>query len=240
MFQVEDHHWWYIGMQRITTRLVSRFYPDRRDLNILDAGCGTGAAMTYLSPFGRVAGVDYSSLALSYCRKRFLCCLSQASVTVLPFQASTFDLVVCFDVLYHKAVADVDRALCEFLRVLRPGGRLFLRVPAYNWLRGHHDQMVHTVRRFTRRQLRIALETANFTIEKLSYANSLLFPLALAKRLSERVVPAGGTGSDIGVNANWQDSLFSRFLFAEARWLVRGTLPFGLTVIAVARRPEDQ
>ena len=42
--------------------------------------------------------------------------------------------------------------------------------------------------------------------------------------------------SDVHPNPIWQDPLFAQFLFAEARWLVRHTLPFGLTVIAVGRK----
>lgn len=240
MFRVENRHWWYVGMQRITTRLVTHFYPNQTNLQILDAGCGTGAAMAYLAPFGHVTGCDLSSLALSFCRQRSLSSLAQASVTELPFPVLAFDLVVSFDVLYHQAVADVNRALVEFWRVLRPGGRLFLRLPAYDWLRGHHDRVIHTARRFSRGQLRRSLVGAGYDVEKISYANTLLFPLALTKRLSERILPATGSSSDIQANASWRDSLLSQFLFAEASWLTRAALPFGLTVIAVARRPEDQ
>ena len=106
MFAVEDRHWWYVGMQRITTTLVSRFYPDRRDLRVLDAGCGTGAAMQYLGPFGTVTGCDLSALALRYCRKRGLSRLGQATIGSLPFADECFDLVTSIEVLYHRAVGD--------------------------------------------------------------------------------------------------------------------------------------
>ncbi len=72
MFSVEDRHWWYVGMERITIMLVSHCYPHRRDLHILDAGCGTGAATGYLAPCGTVTGCDLSRLALRFCQKRGL------------------------------------------------------------------------------------------------------------------------------------------------------------------------
>jgi SAM-dependent methyltransferase len=236
MYQVEDKHWRYVGMQRITTRLIDRFYPQRRDLQILDAGCGTGAAMRYLAPFGHVAGCDLSALALGFCRQRGLFTLAQASVTRLPFPAGRFDLVTSFDVLYHLGVGDYRVALAEFHRVLKPGGRLFLRLPAYNWLRGHHDEVIHTARRFTAGEIGQALLARQFAIEKLSYSNTLLFPLALGKRAAERLLPANGSESDIHPNSPWQDKFLSRFLFAEARWLAHGSLPFGLTVVAIGRK----
>lgn len=236
MFAAEDRHWWYVGMQRITTTLLAEIYPVRRDLRILDAGCGTGAAMRYLGEFGHVSGCDVSALALSYCQQRGLTQVSAASVTALPFVAESFDLVTSFDVLYHRAVGDEVAALRDFWRVLKPGGRVLLRLPAYDWLRGHHDEIIHTARRFDRRRLREALAASQFKVERLSYANTILFPLALAKRLSERIFPPDGTQSDIDPQPGWQNAYLARLLGLEAAWLRRWDLPFGLTVTAVARK----
>lgn len=236
MFTVEDQHWWYVGMQRITTTLIAHFYPHRTDLRILDAGCGTGAAMHYLAPYGRVTGCDLSALALGFCQRRGLSSLSRSSVVYLPFGNECFDLVTSFDVLCCRAVGGYRRALSELERVLKPGGRLLLRLPAYNWLRGHHDGFVHIAHRFTANELGQALTASGLTVEKLSYANTLLFPLALGKRLLVEKVFPQENGSDVHPNPAWQDAFLARFLFAEARWLVRHALPFGLTVIAVGRK----
>jgi len=145
----------------------------------------------YLSPYGLVTGCDVASIALHYSRKRGLERLCQASVTCLPFCSDWFDLVTSFDVLYHRAVADYPRALVEFSRVLRPGGRILLRLPAYDWLRGRHDKAVQTAHRFTARELHSALVASGFVVEKLSYANTLLFALALTKRLLKEFYPCG-------------------------------------------------
>lgn len=239
MFTVEDRHWWYVGMQQISVNLLRQFYPHPQPASrqILDAGCGTGAAMGYLSPFGQVFGFDYSPLALQFCRQRGLHNLYQGSVCELPFENGRFDLITSFDVLYHRTITDYYIPLAEFYRVLKPGGRLFLRLPAYNWLHAHHDQVVHTVRRFTVSELRHAFHKIGFLPEKLSYANTLLFPLALGKRLAERLRPPQGTTSDVKPNPPWQDNLLVHFLRAEAQWLNRFNLPTGLTVIAIGRKP---
>lgn len=235
LYNVEDTHWWYVGMRRLSTTLLERFYPGRTDLRILDAGCGTGGAMVYLARFGEVTGIDLSPYALAFSRQRNQSQLGQATVTRLPFADGLFDLITSFDVLYHRAVGDYRHALAEFWRTLSLGGRIFLRLPAYNWLRRHHDQAVHTVHRFTASELRAALPAMGFTVEKLSYANTLLFPLVLGKRLTEAILPPRG-GSDVYPNPPWQDRLLAPFLFAEARWLRSRALPFGLTVIAIGRK----
>jgi SAM-dependent methyltransferase len=237
IFRVEQQHWWYVGMARLTITLLVQLYPGRQELRILDAGCGTGGAMPYLAQFGRVTGCDLSSLALALGRQRRLKRLVQSSVTRLPFASGQFDLVTSFDVLYHRAVEDYHQALAEFYRVLRPGGRLFLRLPAYDWLRGRHDTIIHTARRFTTARIAQALVAEGFTVERLSYVNFLLFPLALFKRLLERAFTGDDATSDIHPNPTWQDRLLVHFLGVEARWLQRHNLPFGLTVLAIGRKP---
>jgi SAM-dependent methyltransferase len=217
LYAVEDRHWWYAGMRRITLAVLESAYPGRTDLRILEAGSGTGAAMVYLSRFGAVSGCDLSPLALEFCRERGLAQTAQASVTALPYPDGRFDLVTSFDVLYHQAVDDYRAALREFQRVLVPGGRVLLRLPAYDWLRGHHDEVIHTARRFTAPQVSASLREAGFAVERAGYANMLLFPLALAKRLLERVRPPPSSDqSDIAPNPPWLDALLTPVLGAEA------------------------
>ncbi len=237
IYTVEDRHWWYAGMRRITLALLDEAYGGRANLNILDAGSGTGAAMNYLTRFGRVTGIDLSPLALDFCRERGLARLGRASVTALPFAAASFDLVTSFDVLYHRAVGDHRDALREFHRVLRPGGRVLLRLPAYDRLRGRHDIAIHTARRFTTTDLSRSLRETGFAVERLTYANTILFPLALAKRLLEPLLPPGDPGrSDIAPNPAWLDDTLAAVLGAEAAWLRRRNLPLGLSVVALGRK----
>lgn len=239
IFQVENQHWWYIGMQQITLALLRKHLPQQTGLHILDAGCGTGGMITALAAFGRVTGCDLSPQALSFSRRRGLRPLGQATVEQLPFPARTFDLVTSFDVLYHEWVRHVRQPMREFHRVLRPGGFLFLRLPAYDWLRGHHDEVIYTRRRFDVETVRRALLGSQFRVEKLSYANTLLFPVALAKRLAEQVRPPAGDNSDIQPNSGRVDAVLARFLAAEARWLAGHTLPFGLSVLAIGQKLPD-
>jgi SAM-dependent methyltransferase len=236
MYEVEDRHWWYVGMRSLTMQLLHRVYNDLPDLTILDAGCGTGAALTYLSSLGTVTGLDFSPLALTFCRRRGLGHLNRGTVTQLPFQDASFDLVTSFDVLYHKAVGEYQNALVEFHRVLKPHGRLLLRLPAYNWLRGHHDEIIHTEHRFTAGELRRALGKAGFFNEKITYANSLLLPVAAGKRLLDRFLSVDHTLSDVRPNPPWQDNLLAGVLGLEARWLTHFNLPFGLSVISLSRK----
>jgi len=236
MYEVEDHHWWYVGMRHITKTLLDH-YVGKHIPMILDAGCGTGANLVLLGEYGVAIGVDIEPAALELCRRRQLSRLIVGSVTRLPFADESFDMVTSFEVLYHLAVADDRQGLKEFARVLRPGGWLLLRLPAYNWLRGKHDLAVHTRHRYTTTEVKNKVTMAGFAIVGLSYANCLLFPLAVAKRLMERVWPSG-TGSDVGPPPP-ENRWLAAILSAEAAWLRQRSLPWGLSVVCLARKVEE-
>lgn len=97
---------------------------------VLDAGCGTGLLLEQqagvVGPSGYAAGVDYSEDMLEVARKR---CgelsqvdLRQGSVEHLDFDDDAFDAASCTQTLLY--VSDLDAALAELRRVLKPGGRL--------------------------------------------------------------------------------------------------------------------
>jgi SAM-dependent methyltransferase len=235
MFQVEGHHWWYLGMEQITCGLLDQTVGRGRDLRVLDAGCGTGAVMRYLAPYGRVAGFDFSAEALRFSRQRGLTCLTQASVMQLPFADGEFDLIVSFDVICEIGIDD-GQVLREFARVLNSGGRLLLRLPAYQRLRGQHDAAVHIAHRYRRSEIKHKLQLAGLTPEKTSYANTFLFPIVAAKRWSERFMAGRQTGSDLTLDPGPLNGVLRSLLSAEAPLVRSIGLPFGLTVVALARK----
>jgi SAM-dependent methyltransferase len=192
--------------------------------------------MQYLSPFGEVIGCDLELLALQFCKRRNLESLSQATVMWLPFPGQAFDLITSFDVLYHRSVQDRDRTMLEFNRVLKLGGRVFLRLAAYDWMRGAHDRAVHTAHRFTVGEVRESLLAAGFVAERVSYANTLLFPLAVIQRSLENILATEQRKSALQSGPSWANGFLTRILQLEAAWLRRYSFPWGLSVIAVGRK----
>ncbi len=243
MFTLEDGHWWFDGMETISARLLDAWTAPAAP-RVLDAGCGTGRNLRFLTGrYGaQVLGVDRAAVALGCCAARgFGGRLVRGSVNALPFPDESFDLVTCFDVMMTAGVDD-RAALREFARLLRPGGALLLRVPAYDSLRGRHDREWAVARRYGRGELREKLTVAGFPAPrlKLSHANAWLLPVALTKRVLERFRPPRG-GSDLSLGANGS-SLVGRLLRAalasEAPFVARlpGGLPAGLSLMALARR----
>ncbi len=238
MYRAEATHWWYRGMAQITRSLLRRCTARGANLRILDAGCGTGGAMTtYLAEFGRVTGFDLSGDALKYAALRGARRLVRASVTQIPFASESFDLVTSFDVLYERGVPDDASAMRELARVLTPGGHVLLRLPAYDWLRGRHDEAVHARHRYTRHEVEELLHQAGLNVDHVSYANMFLFPLVLAKRLSERLHAGADVRSDLTLGAGPFNTALAAILSVEAPLVARTGAPFGLSVVAIATKP---
>jgi ubiquinone/menaquinone biosynthesis C-methylase UbiE len=237
MFRVELDHWWYLGMRSITEALLDQYCLGTGTLNILDAGCGTGAALTtYLKNYGDVTGVDISDVALDFCKRRGAQRLSRSSVLNLPFRSSTFDLVTSFDVLYESSVPQDSEAIREFSRVLVNGGHVLLRLPAYDWLRSQHDEVIHTARRYTRPQVKRLLESAGLDIQRISYANTILFPFALAKRMTQQVSRKSEPVSDLALPVGRLNGFLTKILSLEGPLIAKHGLPYGLSVVALARK----
>ena len=236
----EERHWWYAGMRRVALAVLGQALDGRRGLRILDAGCGTGGTTVQLRRFGDVVGVDLAWEALEPARARGLRALSRASIEQLPFGTATFDVATSFEVVYHLGVGSDTSALREMHRVLKPGGVLLLRVPAHDWLRGEHDRLVHTRHRYTRGEVLSKLDQTGFVVDRLTWANSVLFPPAVAKRLLERSNGAhastGGGEPDLWQPPRPINALLEGLVAVEALAIPRGVpLPFGLSVLAVAR-----
>jgi len=231
MYQVEDSHWWYVGMRAIAEALLATQWLEP-SVAILDVGCGTGGNLAWLTCYGTAWGMDVATLALNYCRQRSPDRLVQASVLALPFADASFGLVTSFDVLYHREVADDTQALREIRRVLRPRGLLLLRLPAYQWLYSGHDRAVHTARRYTASEVTHKVAAAGLVPLRVTYANTILFPIAVVHRLAKRRSGA----SDVILPPPPINSFLTAVLRVEAWWLRHGGFPFGLSVFCLAQR----
>lgn len=240
LYRSEDRHWWFVGMRAIADAWLRPVVAERAGpLEILEAGCGTGAMALHLGQWGCVTGIDFSPLALGYSSKRGLERLSRGSVVALPFPANAFDLVTSFDVIYHRAVPDDVQAVREFARVLRPGGYLYLRANAYDWLWGEHDVRVHTARRYTAGDLAARVAAAGLRVRRISYANTLLFPAEVAARVLSRATGMRTRRSEVAVPAAPLNAFLGRVLALEGDWLARRGLPFGGSVLCLAQKAGD-
>jgi SAM-dependent methyltransferase len=237
LYRIESDHWWHSSRRELVLDQIAEFYNDRRDLRMVDAGCGTGLMLRELERFGDAQGVDISDDALAFCRDRGLTCVHKGSLTEMPFEDGSVDVVTVLDVLEH--IEDQVAALREIRRVLKPGGRLFLFAPAHDWLWSLQDEISHHVRRYTKRSLASATQSADLEIDRLTYVNFFLLPAIYLGRLALKVVLRFKTiESENGLHPAWSNGILSRIFRSEIPILRRSDLPFGASLLLVARRAD--
>lgn len=239
MFEQEDAHWWYRGLRVLLKSMLERYIAaDAPRPKILDAGCGTGANLKLLESYGDALGVDISEQAIAFCRERGIPDdrVMQASVTALPFLDEHFDIAVSFDVICN--IVDDVGAFAEIGRVLKPDGILVVQLPAYHWLWSRHDVAVGHKWRYTARGVREKLARAGFAIERVTHVNTLFFPFVATRRVLDRRALENGHAirSEVTPLPRAVNGFLSALYTAETRTAARFNLPYGLSVIAVARK----
>jgi ubiquinone/menaquinone biosynthesis C-methylase UbiE len=248
LYEVEEEHWWSRGMREVAGGILDAHYRDARGLRVLDAGCGTGGTLNWLSRYQpRMAiGIDLFRQPLRFCRTRGAALLSQSSVMALPFSDESFDLIVCNDVIQHLPGEGADEmAFGEFYRVLEPGGCLLVRT---NSRQGSREQNVAAAhhRLYQVAGLRAGLERAGFRVMKMTYANALMGVIPAVQRYLKRS----------RTSQHHQDhGLAIRLLPPRLRWLNRSLYwvmkleawllskpacasPFGQSIFCLAQKPE--
>lgn len=231
-------HWWFKGMRAINISLLKKYLINKSNLKILDVGCGTGAALVYLDKFGGGYGVDISIDAVKYAKKAVSkkWIIKRGNANNLKFPDSTFDLVVSLDLLYHTWVKDNDKAINEIHRVLKKGGLLLIREPAYQWLRGNEDLVDMTKIRFSKKSLSGMFQKSKWEVKKASYINFFLFPLVLASRWLILRPNTKEPKSDIRKTFPPVNFLLFSLLYLESLLIKLIDLPFGSSVICVAKK----
>lgn len=237
LFEAERTHWWFVALRREIARALRRRGPARG--RWLDAGSGTGGLLAFLdAPIaGLRVGLEWSFDGILPARSRGLASQVRGSASQLPFGEGAFGAVTSIDVLCHRGVAKAA-ALSESFRCLAPGGVLVLQVPAFDWLRGAHDEAVWTDRRFRRLEVERLLADAGFTVEESFYRLGLLFPAAALRRLLASRRDGPDARSDVDPASAPENALLSAVLRLESSLAAVGLrLPFGLSVFCVARKP---
>lgn len=233
MAAVEETMWWYRALHEWLAARIAES-GSGGDARLLDAGCGTGGFLHYISMSGlevQATGLDLEPAALNVARGKSRADFVCGSVGAIPLGDSAFDIIISADVLYHRAV-DESAAIAEMSRCLRRGGKLLLNLPAYEWMRSGHDVRIQTVRRYTARQLRRLLRKHGFESFEVGYRTSLVFPVMALWRLT---LGRFSKVSDAEEFPAWQEKLFGLLMRLENRIAAAGVrFPFGGSVYAIA------
>ncbi len=241
-----DDWWWEVGRRALVRNLLARYGGNgvngagahSRKPKILEIGCGSGSMLEDLRQFGSPYGLDVAEAAVPYWRARGLETVSLADTIALPFRDEQFDVLIAIDVLEH--VDDDVAALHEMRRVCKPGAKVIVTVPAFQFLWSRRDEQCHHKRRYRLNEVRHKVEQGGFRILKSTYINMpLFFPLAMmvkAGQLSSRRAPS--ISMDYALVPPPINRLLSRVVEYEARLLRTVSLPIGSSIACVGVKPR--
>jgi len=234
MAELDQHHWWFLARRRILEQLIVRVVRPPEGARVLEVGCGTGHNLAMLGKFGELDASELDSSARALSTKRLGREVKEAKLPDLSmFKRNSYDLIALLDVLEH--VPDDLGSLRAIHRRLKPGGALLLTVPANPWMWSAHDAAHHHFRRYTRKQLEKLFLRSGLEVQMLSYFNALLYPLIAAARIVGKLLRR--ESSDDKLPGNAVNTVLNKIFGLEAAMLGRVPMPFGVSLIAVVRRP---
>jgi SAM-dependent methyltransferase len=234
MAELDQEHWWFLARRRILDTVIARIVRLPERARVLEVGCGTGHNLAMLKRFGKVEACELDHCARALASKRLGKRVKDARLPDLSmFERNAYDLVALLDVLEH--VPDDIGSLRAIHRRLKPGGALLLTVPANPWMWSAHDVAHHHFRRYTRAGLSNLFEQAGFDVQLLSYFNSLLFPPIAAARLLHKAT--GRDSADDALPGARVNAVLEGVFGLEASLVGRVPMPFGVSLVAVVRRP---
>ena len=225
----EEFHWWF-AERRNLLRVWASQLPS--DTNLLDIGAGVGTQSRLLKDeFGfHVIAVEQSTYGSKKCRENGLETL-QENATNLSLDNDTIDAVIAMDVLEH--VQEDDKALSEIFRVLKDDGIFFITVPAFQFMWSKHDEAVQHARRYSKREITHKLQESGFLVTNIRYWNSIVFPIALIKRLFNL------GKSDLNAPPRIINYILTRVIRIERKNKYCGYFP-GTSIILTARKIRNK
>ena len=234
MAEQDQHHWWFVARRRILADVVRRVVQPPKRARVLEVGCGTGHNLAMLGEFGKLDACELDAIARGMASDRLGRPVLEARLPNLSmFKAGSYDLIALLDVLEH--VPDDLGSLKAIRGLLKPGGAQVLKVPANKWMWSAHDVAHQQFRRYTKSELARLFRQAGYDIQLHSYFNTLLFPAVAAARLIGKL--RGNETPDDAMPGKRVNEILNKVFGFEAGLIGRLPMPFGVSLIAVLRRP---
>jgi ubiquinone/menaquinone biosynthesis C-methylase UbiE len=235
MVAAGERHWWYRSTRSLLETLITpQLGHVDADVLCLDAAGGSGATGSWLAARAVTVLDDFEPQALLAAQRDHVGYRAvRTDINSLPHPASSFDVVLCVTALYHKMVPDPQAVVDEFARVAKPGGLICLMEPGVKRLWRGHDEVTQGARRFSLADMRRMVRDAGLELTRATGAYSFLIPPAAAMGVLER----GKSKSDVGRNEGGLGGVLGQVARLERALVRRVSLPFGLSVIAIGRKP---
>lgn len=234
MADIQENHWWHKGHRHILSSVIKGLNLPG-NAKILEAGCGPGANLNMLKQFGEISAFEPDDFSIENARRISGIAPRKGFLPDdIPF-SEPFDMICALDVIEH---VEKDReSLKSLYKLIKPGGYALFTVPAYQFLWSAHDEINHHKRRYIRPRFRALLEEAGYEIEYISYYNSILLPCIFAVRLLKKALRLKDKPDTAMMNSPLINDILCAVFSFEKHILRRFSLPAGVSIIAVCRKP---
>lgn len=230
MASVEKKHWWYIGRRKIIASFLQNISHSSKT-RIIELGSGTGGNLEMLSGFGQTTGLEPNKFGREHAQSLGFD-VRNGMLPETPFEPEEADIVVMFDVLEH--LENDEACLQAAVRLLKPEGHLFLTVPAYQWMWSDHDIKNHHMRRYTKSQIQYLAKQSGLKIERCTYFNTFLFPVAAIVRIIKNIT--GSRHDETTLPSPITNKILGGIFSFEEKVIPHIDLPFGLSIAAILKK----
>lgn len=251
LLRMQRCHFWYRGRHKLLLNVLIKEMSARRndsnDLHAIDMGGGCGGWIEYLhrhepGMFQELALADSSLRALGLSEPVVGSFAARYQIDLLDLSWSErWDAVFLLDVLEH--IPDHEEVLRQVHKSLRPGGLLFVTVPALAFFWTYNDELSQHQRRYCRQDFHDLARRCGLELVRSDYFMFFLSPALLLSRLLFR--PKGSaTDEEIrdhlarthGIPAQPINSALTKIFSIEASLVNKVRFPWGTSILAVFRR----
>ncbi len=231
----QQDNWWFRARREIVHSIIDKYIVGNNN-NILEVGAGYGVMTEMLKEYGIVTAIEPYKDAFLHLHKDLD--IKAYMGTLDDFKTKEkYDIVAMFDVLEH--IDDDIVTLATVYSILKERGLVILTVPAYKFLWSEHDTLNNHYRRYTKKALtrlewlsKTMLFYNGFDTKRLTYFNTLLFPLALLDKLW-----FAKNKQSYSLNPNRVVNTILYNIFKIERYILKYTnLPYGVSILLIAEK----
>ena len=243
MYKAEEKLWWYKVLHEKVLKEIKNKFGENKQIEILDAGCGTGGLMSFLLKNGyhNIQGFDYSIDAVSFCNERRL---AVQQIDIIDFENifgdNIFDVIINNDVVYQFENSVIRTIFSTFQRKLATNGIVITNNNAFNVFYGTHDIAVGGKQRFSLSDFVNILDGTSLEIIYYSYWSWILSPLILTVRLVQQLqlkfnlIDLKKIKSDVSIPSNFINNFLYRIVKVEEKLQKKGF--FGSSLFLVLNK----
>lgn len=240
MHEAETSLWWFKILHEKVFSIIQKSFQST-EIQILDAGCGTGGMLSFLQKKGyiNIKGFDYSHDGVAFCKTKNLDVI-HADITDFSKKFNEkFDIIICNDVLYQFDNEDIIRIFESLFSRLKPTGILITNNQAFDIFSGIHDIAVGAKQRFTISKFNKihSKNPSNIQIKQYFYWSFFLSPLILSIRIFQKIkiklglVDLENVESDVEIPSDFVNNFLYKIVKLEEKLIKKPT--FGSSIFLV-------